>query len=129
MKEILYCNTFSNQLNQQAKGNRDHSTYCFALIRHTDMVKVQQFQNICMKSVKIEKQAKGRKSYRYNTPGRRGDCLTNVTFYIKIVKKFKLHVIMAYREEWQKIPLKKKKKTTFRHLKNKSGITEMYLNT
>lgn len=80
MKEILfYCNTFSNQLKiDRPKGNRDHSTYCFALIRRTDMVKVQ-FQNICMKSAKIEKQAKGRKSYRYNAPGKRGDCLTNVT--------------------------------------------------
>ncbi len=59
---------------------KEHCTYGFALIRYTDMVKVQQFQNICMKLVKIEKQAKGRKSNRYYDPGKRGDYLTNVTF-------------------------------------------------
>lgn len=71
-ENLFHYNTFIYPLKSIGqRKNRDHSTCCFALIRPTDTVEVQ-FQNICMKSVKIEKLAKGIESRRYSAFGKWG---------------------------------------------------------
>lgn len=72
MKSSSIAPTFIYPKSIGQRKSRDHSTYCFALIRPTDTVKVQQLQNICMKYVKIEKLAKGIKSRRYSALGKWG---------------------------------------------------------
>lgn len=92
LHEILFhCTTFVYPLKiNRPKKDRDHSTYCFALIRPIDTVKVQLLQNICMKSVKIEKLAKGIKSRRYNALGKQGWPFDQWSYTLNLQVKSKL---------------------------------------